>query len=716
MDAVTLTSTLWSPGTTCELYNVPWDAEYRDVVAWRDEQARDEWFSVANRPSEGASPTWRNDTMRYLRPGEPIRIPVPYSTAYQFNYVIVRNPQQPVDLEGAKRAYYYFITATRYVSPQVTEITLQLDVMTTYAPDITFGNCFVESGHVAMAAFEYARRNYLSSQTMGGLRREYLGAPEDIDTGSDYIAKNYDVVSTTYGSNAWVVVVTTTADLGLNPGDTSNPKLSTAYGRPVDGLYSGADVYTVKLDHFSEFMSAIAPYPWVSQNIISLTIFPEMDTGAVWNATLFGTARGWLGKVSPGFVQGGITGTTAPYAQRYKDSFPPFAWRFEKLLTYPYTVIELDAQDGNPVFIKPELVDDDSLQLATQSVCVPGMMRKIVYPQNYGGGNVVKYDTHPVSGANEYVSVDTASFFANAVVLDDFPSFAIVNNGYLAQLAATAHTRAYSYQSAGWTRQKGIAAANLSYGQAAMTRATQGANFDVQQDLARKQQGADVARAAITGVGQVANGIGSMSVGGIVGGVASAASTAAGAAINYGMQSASMQAAQAQFGNTQALAANVADQNLAYAKFAANGDYRNQIAAITASVQDTQLTPPSTSGQQGGNGLRYKYGYYDVVVKYKRIQGAALHTICEFWARYGYKVNRFIRLDGKRLWDLRACERATYWKMQETYITCPIANETEKQAIRGIFEKGVTLWQRPAEIGRIDFISDNKPFTDTNWY
>ena len=74
--------------------------------------------------------------MRYLRPGESIRIPVPYSTAYQFNYVIVRNPQQPVDLEGAKRAYYYFITATRYVSPQVTEITLQLDVMTTYAPDI----------------------------------------------------------------------------------------------------------------------------------------------------------------------------------------------------------------------------------------------------------------------------------------------------------------------------------------------------------------------------------------------------------------------------------------------------------------------------------------------------------------------------------------------------------------------------------------------------
>jgi hypothetical protein len=50
--------------------------------------------------------------------------------------------------------------------------------------------------------------------------------------------------------------------------------------------------------------------------------------------------------------------------------------------------------------------------------------------------------------------------------------------------------------------------------------------------------------------------------------------------------------------------------------------------------------------------------------------------------------------------------RFTYWKLRETYITAAQCPETFKQAIRGIFEKGVTVWNNPADIGNID-IADN---------
>jgi hypothetical protein len=51
-------------------------------------------------------------------------------------------------------------------------------------------------------------------------------------------------------------------------------------------------------------------------------------------------------------------------------------------------------------------------------------------------------------------------------------------------------------------------------------------------------------------------------------------------------------------------------------------------------------------------------------------------------------------------------EKFTYWKMSETYIKASTIPEGFKQTIRGIFEKGVTIWASPYDIGVID-IADN---------
>ena len=40
--------------------------------------------------------------------------------------------------------------------------------------------------------------------------------------------------------------------------------------------------------------------------------------------------------------------------------------------------------------------------------------------------------------------------------------------------------------------------------------------------------------------------------------------------------------------------------------------------------------------------------------------------------------------------------------MRETYLARAPIPETYKQAVRGIFEKGVTVWTNPFHIGNID--------------
>ena len=119
---------------------------------------------------------------------------------------------------------------------------------------------------------------------------------------------------------------------------------------------------------------------------------------------------------------------------------------------------------------------------------------------------------------------------------------------------------------------------------------------------------------------------------------------------------------------------------------------------------------PSVSGQVGGDAFnlaQYKWGYD---IKLKMIQGSARAMIGEFWLRYGYAVSRFIKMPD----SLQVMSRFTFWKLKETYITAADCPEAYKQAIRGIFEKGVTVWKNPSDIGSVD-IADNAPLTGVRY-
>jgi hypothetical protein len=56
----------------------------------------------------------------------------------------------------------------------------------------------------------------------------------------------------------------------------------------------------------------------------------------------------------------------------------------------------------------------------------------------------------------------------------------------------------------------------------------------------------------------------------------------------------------------------------------------------------------------------------------------------------------------------------TYWKMTEAYISSSMVPEGHKQVLRGIMEKGFTVWANPADIGEID-IADNAPLAGVSY-
>lgn len=691
-----LTSTVWPTDTQVRLLSVPWDSAYRDVVAWESAAGRDEWF-------EKRDGQWFKTNFQNLRPNQPITVPVPYSTAYKYNYIMVTNPQQPVDDEGPERSYFYFITSMVMTSAQATVITVQLDVMTTYAGSIDYGRSFVERGHIALA-----NTNALGELT-GAKLNKYLTLPEGLDVGSEYVpcAREYVPVvgpELKYGPK---IIIISTADLAADPGTESSPSLNVADGQFADGLPSGSNVYWCSLANFKSVMQAMKNKSWAAQCIVAIYSFPGRLLSDGPSFKLFGSGpeMHFIGNTDS------LTSDSTPYWET-ENVFTQLGKGLRadsdlnKLFTYPYSVIELSTLTGNPVYLKPQLVRGNKLSLYWIGCALAPFAKVGFFPRDYGDPEGVmrniSYTYMGFEGEVKNGIIPCGDFLDTAVWLTDFPQFSLVNNNYLTYLAATTHTRQYQYNSAGWAKDR----ANLS---------AQNANANVQRQIQSSQEqfdrsaagfGSNVAQqmwdSPIAEFDFFGNNVTLPSLSDIGSTLSGGANVAGWNAQNAVQNATGAGSLQAKLSGQS----DIANNNLSLAQRVAQGDYENDIAGINATVQDAALTAPSTVGQSGGEGFNWKNGLVGITVTYKTLSGASKSAVADYFRRYGYAVRRFLPMGSVR--HLLCMSKFAYWKCKETSITCGNANESERETMRGVIEKGVTFWISPEAIGNTD-VTDNLP-------
>ena len=701
-----LTPNTWPVGTEVTLMQVPWDANYRDIVIWDSVDKRNEYLDT----QAVSGKAWKSKQFSYCKPNEPISVPVPYSAAYKYNYVVVQNPMQPVEGEEKPLKLCYFILSTEYVAPSTTMLTLQLDVIQTYQFDVCMGNMFIERGHMAISntVFKDGVANL-----QGQYLRKYLNVPEGLDVGDSYVQANHEWYPLTEPttSDTGRVIIVSSADLASDPGTVDTPNLNVADGQNADGIPSGCNVYSMTLSTFKAALNAMKNKSWVAQCIQSVSTFPARLLSAGIDVELFGNSgviMQFLGETDTLELPLKTYATTGNVYQQLSNGVPDGYHNLYKAYTYPYSVIELTAYNGNSVFIKPELIYGNTLALTVIGCAVAPFARVGVFPTNYGqafeGGNPVNYNQYTWKGFDGSIHngvIPSGDFLDTCLWIADFPQFSIVNSNYITYLASTAHTRAYQYESAGWQNAKSNAAADLQYSQAMNQVALNEANRyqnnpDIRPQAA--QIGSNVTNWASDIYGANRAGTNNSARGGANEMSLMGAGQLALGAVSYGLDRFSGNMA---FSATQDLSRQVAGQNLDYAKYAARGDYANQIAAINATVQDAALQAPSTLGQMGGQGFMWKNGLVGFAVNYKTCGGAAMRTVCDFWARYGYKIQRFYNFGQAKMTALRVMNHFSYWKVSETYLTCAKANEAEKDAIMVVLEKGVSVWSNPDEIGNV---------------
>lgn len=702
---------VWTADTELTLCNVPWDAIYKDVVHFESTNELNHYIdSMGDRTSISNA--------MYARVDEPILIDMPLGRAQRYNYIRVYNPSQPTTSPDAPKYYYYFIRGVRHHAPETTEIVVQLDAWQTYSRLVQFGRAYIERGHIGIA----------NEKNFDNYGRDYLTIAEGLDTGGDYVNVAYveqqvmrAITNTgTSGPAPYHVMAVSTVDLNGNHGTEKEPKNPSAKPNWQQGtIPSGAAVYVWEnaLD-FMRFLSDFSSKPWVTAGIVSITLIPDMRTLGASSVT-FGSSKDATTRAYKGYgILPKIKKDLFPNwrnSSRVVDYIPERYRHLKKFFTAPYCMIELTFNAGSSITLKPENWNSDNASLVLMMSTAPPNQRLAAIPMNYNGRN--KTDGLPW-WTNETHGRD-GDWLDMALFLSAFPTIPIVNNGQILALAQSARSIAQQYKSNDWAQQRALQGNQVAFDQATAginagtALANNSISADQQQTAIQQNLASQQALMSMFGGAAAGAGMGAFAgpAGAVAGGVGGLVNGGLGM-ISSGMQAdAANQSLAARTGAagtardiSAGLGMTLRDSNKGLADWAARGDYANNRAQLDAKVQDMQMTPHGMSGQFGGESFNLVTDEMNLTMRVKMIDQASISVVGEYWLRYGYPVRRSAQIPN----DLRVMEKFSYWKLREIYIRTGGMPETFKQTIRGILEKGVTVWSRPEYMGVIDF-ADNKP-------
>lgn len=167
------------------LLDVPWRSDYRDVVRFETEAARDSWLASEQPEALEYSTPW-------LRiPEQSINVPLPYERAAHYNYLYVDVPPLPVDSSDSPTRLCYFITGIAYAAPSTTTLELELDFWQTYGHRMKVDSLMLERGHVP--AHRSSVDNFLSDPLSNS--RYLLAKDVDFSSGNEIVAgiKHYPI-------------------------------------------------------------------------------------------------------------------------------------------------------------------------------------------------------------------------------------------------------------------------------------------------------------------------------------------------------------------------------------------------------------------------------------------------------------------------------------------------------------------------------------------
>ena len=444
---------VWTPNTKIKLCRVNWYDDYHDVVKFPDDTARDTWFDALD------GETVKLTTNMYIARADTdgIKLPVPYMTAQQYNYIvvdfshdIVNTPYQKTDVQTR---YHFFITSVRAEAPSTTTCTLARDVWTDYINSTSINGLLLSRGHEPLTETSPARLlenprancrdftlpdvDYGNSATnirkstpinlQNGIRYICLATtftPQQLQSMSNMRGVNVADTSPSYTDSDAVV-----SDFTWGTGniDTSNVTGAGTSYNSIDNL-TASNVYMYALDASNVssdyFDTLFAYYPHIMSQIVSVFIatagMMHLGDATIVNNVKWHTANGARTKLADINLTANDFGYAPEYAQ------------ITRLYLAPYAYLEVSDNIGNKTRV--EIADCGHLSAqAVTSLSYP-ILRQLSWLDGIGGDGNTSITINAIDGTVITADVPNADML-KTLVSHDIPTYALQRRAIDAQRA-----------------------------------------------------------------------------------------------------------------------------------------------------------------------------------------------------------------------------------------------------------------------------------------
>lgn len=819
---------VWTPNTVIKLCRVNWYDDYHDVVKFPDDTARDSWFDKL----DGESVKLTTNMYIARADADGIKLPVPYMTAQQYNYIVVdfsrdiiNTPYQKTDVQTR---YHFFITSVRAEAPNTTTCTLMRDVWTDYINSTTINGMMLTRGHAPLMEttpqellknprakcrdftlpdVDYGNaasniRKSTPTNLQNGTRYVCVAAtfsPGQLQTMSGMRGTNITDSDPTY-SNADGTV--TNFAWGAGNISTSNVTGAGTSYNSIDNLTaSDVSMYALESSKISGeyFDTLFAYYPHIMSQITAVFIatanMMRLDNAINVNGVEWHTVSGTRTKLSDIDLTTDDFGYASEYAQ------------ITRLYLAPYAYLEFSDNIGNKTRV--EIADCGHLSVQTVTSLSYPILRQIAWVDGIGSDDNTSISIDAINGSSITADVPNTDML-KTLISHDIPTYALQRRAIDAH-RADAYNRevAQARENAIISYENGARSANVALSNTARSNTNSIANTNLtnalnstvtansnnasnaiyknnvtQQNLLLSASNSKIdemntatldlttnlvnteitasaigtVTAAIGAIGTAATGIAvTAATGGAAAPMVAAGLGAAGsiglsgasfatgasktaaeagykqsyndaaafAAKKYNGQANSVSIAMAGTQNIQATTLNTNNTNASNATSSsvaannANTSNANASASRNQSVDNAKRVMVNTRsnvnaawrdllnqaaqpvGAYGGDNFRQATGLDTMTMKIVTEDNGAIAAAGDYMLRYGIASNKLYNKP-----SLTPCKHFTYWRATDIWTVCPLAQNEQLQTIRDIFSNGVTIWNRPEEVGG-DFTHDN---------
>lgn len=819
---------VWTPNTIIKLCHVNWYDDYHDVVKFPDDATRNEWFDKLD------GETVKLTTNMYIARAntDGIKLPVPYMTAQQYNYIvvdfshdIVNTPYQKTDVQTR---YHFFITSVRAEAPNTTTCTLMRDAWTDYINSTTINGMVLTRGHAPLTEmtpqellknprancrdftlsdvdYGNAASNIRKStpfNLQNGARYICVAAtfsPEQLQTMSGIRGTNIADSEPTY-SNADDTV--TNFSWGAGNVSTSNVTGAGTSYNSIDNLTpSNVSMYALESSKISGeyFDTLFTYYPHIMSQITAVFVatanMMRLGNAISVNGVEWNTVSGARTKIS----DINLTINDFGYANEYA--------KITRLYLAPYAHLEISDNLGNKNRV--EIADCGRLSVQTITSLSYPILRQIAWLDGIGSDGNTAISINAINGANITGNVPNADVL-KTLISHDIPTYALQRraidahraDAYNQEIAQARENVIVSYENGARSANVALSNANRSNANSiANTNLTNALNstvtansnnasnaiyknnvtqqnlllsasnnkidemntasLDLTTQLVNTEITASTIGTVTAALGAIGTAATSIAVTAATGGAAAPMVAAGlGAAGSIGLSSASFAtgasktAAEAAFKqayndaaaftakkyNGQANSVSIAmagmqniqtttlntnntnasnDTNSSVAANNASTSNANASASRNQSVDNAKRVMVNTRsnvnaawrdllnhaaqpvGAYGGDNFRQATGLDTMTVKIVTEDNGAIAAAGDYMLRYGIASNKLYSRP-----SLTPCKHFTYWQTADIWTVCPLAQNEQLQTIRDVFSSGVTIWNRPEEVGG-DFVHDN---------